>query len=265
MDNLRIALNEVVELFPDEVKSGVLRRNYSAYILMLRTILPYLNGNKKATILDIGAGAGVIPLVLGKMGYCTYAIDTWEEYGTDYDNISGKKEDIINRLETNGVQTKYCNIEKELIPFGECSLDMVLFIDVLEHLRNSPKKVLKEIRRVLKPDGILLITTPNLSTLKNRLYLLLGRSVYTALDYWYHTEPFFGHIREYTVDEVKKMLGWEKFGIKSVKLSNCYQASAIKNFRPNPYSLMMGLYLFITTLIPKYRYLMIVTSIKNEE
>lgn len=52
--------------------------NYFHYLWVLRTTLPYIKEGAK--ILDVGAGAGVIPLVLRKMGFDVYAIDTWEEY-----------------------------------------------------------------------------------------------------------------------------------------------------------------------------------------
>lgn len=267
MDYLEVAINEVIELFPDKVKSGALYQNYPTYLFILKHIYLFLkqnlDRNKELKILDVGAGAGIISLALGKMGHYVYAIDTWKEHSKAYDNKMGVKEDIIKRLETNGVQTKYCNIEKEPFPFDDCNFNIVLFLDVLEHLHSSPKGVLKEIRRVLKPNGVLVITTPNLFTLRNRFHALFGRSIHTELNYWYNSEPFFGHIREYTVGEVKKMLGWAGFDTKHVGLSNCRQTFALKDFKLKPYTLVMMFYLLITMLIPKFRYLMIIAGSKK--
>jgi len=261
---LKGILAEVFDLFPDEIRKRTLYPNYYQYLLILKTALPYLNENKEARILDVGAGGGVIPLVLRKAGYECSAIDTWTEYSKEYSNRMGIEEDIIERLERNGIQVDYCDIEKEVLPFKDRSFNIVLLLDVIEHLHNSPKKVLKEIWRVLVPNDVLIITTPNLATLKNRVYLLFGRSNYVELREWYDNEPFFGHIREYTSHEVENMLRWEGFKVKQTGLSNCLQSPAIKNFRFKPYQLLMSLYLLVTTIIPKLRYLMIVIAQKIE-
>ncbi|MBT9151465.1 MAG: putative methyltransferase YcgJ [candidate division WS2 bacterium] len=262
---LRGLLSKVFGLFPDEVKERTLYPNYYQYLLILKTVLPYLNESKDAKILDVGAGGGVIPLVLRRIGYECSAIDTWEEYSKVYDNRMGIKEDIIERLQRNGIRVEYCDIQKERFPFEDDSFDIVLLLDVIEHLHSSPKKPLKEIRRVLNKNGIIILTTPNLGTLKNRLFVLAGQSNYTDLSHWYHGDPFFGHAREYTPGEVKDMLTWEGFSVRRADLSNCLQMPAIKSFKLNPYVLPMALYLLITTLIPRFRYLMIVVAQKGRD
>lgn len=260
---LKNLLNEVIGLFPEEARASTLYQNYYKYLLILKTALPYLQEHKK--FLDVGAGAGVIPLVLGKAGYECSVIDTWAEYDKIRHNRMGVKEDILKRLEANGIEIKFCNIEKEPFPFEDQSFDAVLFLDVIEHIHGSPKDVLKEIRRVLVSNGILVITTPNLCTLKNRLSMLFGRSNQVELDYWYNRQPFFGHIREYTLPEVERMLEWEGFELKQARLSNCLQTPTIKNFRLKPYQLIMSLYLLATTLVPKLRYTMIVVAQKGKK
>ena len=53
------------------------------------------------------------------------------------------------------------NVEKDPFPFEDQSFDMVLCAEVLEHLIQSPGSMMREINRVLKPGGILILTTPN--------------------------------------------------------------------------------------------------------
>jgi len=61
---------------------------------------------------------------------------------------------------------------------------------------------LEECRRVLKRGGSLVITTPNLASLENRLRLLLG--IYPAwMDY---ANSGAGHVRNYTLPVLKKQL-----------------------------------------------------------
>jgi 2-polyprenyl-3-methyl-5-hydroxy-6-metoxy-1,4-benzoquinol methylase len=254
----RATLDEVLKLFPENVKYRCLDLNYYEYLWILKTTLPYLKEGAK--ILDVGAGAGVISLVFRKMGFDVYAIDTWEEYDEKYDNRMGIKEDIIERLEVAGIHLRYCNILKDGFPFAADNFDVILLLDVIEHL-SAPKTCLQEIKRVLRKNGYLVITTPNLATLKNRVCVLLGRSNHVELKDWYNSVPFFGHIREYTIDEVKQMFVREDFTVVTSKLSNCLQLPVIKKIRSNPVeALTMVLYLILPMFIHRLRYGMIVIA-----
>jgi SAM-dependent methyltransferase len=52
-----------------------------------------------------------------------------------------------------------CNIEEEPFPFADGTFDAAYFAHVIEHI-NEKSRALSEIRRVLKPDGILYVETP---------------------------------------------------------------------------------------------------------
>lgn len=73
----------------------------------------------------------------------------------DYINIDSRKEcnpDLV------------CDIRK--LPYGDNSVDRILGSDIIEHVgRLEVETVLKEWYRVLKPDGILIIKTPNVDTI----------------------------------------------------------------------------------------------------
>ncbi|MCB0323070.1 MAG: class I SAM-dependent methyltransferase [Bdellovibrionales bacterium] len=51
----------------------------------------------------------------------------------------------------------------ELLPFKDRSFEVITCFDVLEHVR-APKKMLAEVRRILKPNGMFVFQTPNLFT-----------------------------------------------------------------------------------------------------
>jgi len=55
------------------------------------------------------------------------------------------------------------------MPFDDNFFDTVVAGEVIEHLEN-PEKFLNEARRVLKDDGIIIITTPNKKSLVNRIF-----------------------------------------------------------------------------------------------
>jgi SAM-dependent methyltransferase len=64
------------------------------------------------------------------------------------------------------------DISKKL-SFEDGSIDFVFFGDVLEHLID-PDFTLREIKRILKTQGLLILTTPNLAHIYNRVGLLFG-------------------------------------------------------------------------------------------
>lgn len=67
-----------------------------------------------------------------------------------------------------GMQAIYSTIEKA--DFGEESFDAVVMLDVIEHLE-SPKKILQAIKKNLKKNGILIVSTPDIESF---LSILLG-------------------------------------------------------------------------------------------
>ena len=119
------------------------------------------------------------------------------------------------------------NIEADVLPFADATFDIVLFTEVLEHLTLDPRRYLAEFRRVLRPDGRLLITTPNAVHLKNRAKLLLGRSVYFSLEQLYETNPdddsiYFRHNREFTLGELRAVVGAAGFEVLAACHFNAY-------------------------------------------
>lgn len=70
------------------------------------------------------------------------------------------------------------DVETMELPFEPGSFDVVLCGDVLEHLRD-PEAFLVRARPLLRPGGLLVLTTPNVANWSLRLGLLAGRWRYT--------------------------------------------------------------------------------------
>jgi SAM-dependent methyltransferase len=107
-------------------------------------------------------------------------------------------------------------------------IDLALCTEVIEHLPNSPKPLLADMYRILKPGGYLIITTPNIAHLKNRIKGLLGYSTsdrgsigsYYSMEEYPFGSIYRGHNREYTLNEVEYMLGSLNFIIDSARTCN---------------------------------------------
>ena len=115
----------------------------------------------------------------------------------------------ITRL---GLKVERCDVETEAVPYPADRFEVVLFNELFEHLRINPIFTLSEVHRVLEPGGLLLLSTPNLRSLRGLRNLLvhnLGHSSsggvfdqYAKLD----TLGHMGHVREYTTREVSDFL-----------------------------------------------------------
>jgi 2-polyprenyl-3-methyl-5-hydroxy-6-metoxy-1,4-benzoquinol methylase len=93
------------------------------------------------------------------------------------------------------------DVESMELPFAEGSFDLVLCGDLIEHLRD-PQAFLERVRPLLRPDGRLVLTTPNVANWAMRLGLLGGRWRYTErgiLDRS-HTHLFTKKTLEETID-----------------------------------------------------------------
>jgi ubiquinone/menaquinone biosynthesis C-methylase UbiE len=61
----------------------------------------------------------------------------------------------------------YVRADANSLPFASKSFDSVVALEIIEHLDNG-LLLLKEIRRVLKDEGLLVVSTPNTAHLQNR-------------------------------------------------------------------------------------------------
>ena len=98
------------------------------------------------------------------------------------------------------------DVERELLPFEDRAFDVVTCFECIEHLRSTPRPLLDQIRRVLKPDGRLLLTTPNIVGSRAMIRLLAGK--HPQENPRYHRDAAYGivHPREYTLRELVALL-----------------------------------------------------------
>ena len=120
----------------------------------------YIDQAKSAKVLDIGPFRG--DLILERVKN----IKKPDIYAVDNDN------DAIKSCQELGIKTKKYDIEKGL-PYKTNEFDIVSANQIIEHLINTDLFV-KEIYRVLKPNGYLVLSTENLSSWHNLFALLMG-------------------------------------------------------------------------------------------
>ncbi|MDJ0734450.1 MAG: class I SAM-dependent methyltransferase [Nostocaceae cyanobacterium] len=114
----------------------------------------YQQGNNKQ-LLDLGAGHGNTSKFFLDRGYEVYAIE-WNTVG-------------VQKLLKLGVKATQKDIEDVPYSYEDNFFDEVFWGDNIEHLF-FPEQVAKEIYRILKPGGRLVLSTPNHGWIINRLY-----------------------------------------------------------------------------------------------
>ena len=132
----------------------------------------YLYGDedRKELYVDlIGKGHRILEVGCRAGNLTQYFHEGHEVVGIDVDRNALKE--FTKRLSLTG---HWVDADSEDFPFDDAQFDVVVFSEVMEHLR-FPKKALKEIARVLKPDGRLIGSVPNAFRLRNRLKFLLGK------------------------------------------------------------------------------------------
>ena len=127
-------------------------------------------------VLDIGAGRGGLSWILHKCGFDVTPIDLHPEH-----------------FLAPGMTCTAANAQ-EAIPFPDQTFDRIVTVEVIEHLEN-PWNFLRECLRVLRDDGQLILTSPNVVTLMSRLtFLLRGTLPYFREESFvgcYHVTPIF--------------------------------------------------------------------------
>jgi SAM-dependent methyltransferase len=167
----------------------------------------------KGSILDIGAHEGFLCGALVKLGYSAAALDF----------ESHLEESVWSEL---GVEWRQCHIEGDPIPYPDEHFNGVYMGQLLEHFTYSPRRPCEEIRRVLKPGGLLVVDVPNVGEWHNFYRLMRGKNIlwdykkfYIDCEpYVYKGRPYFDrHNREFTCGELRTLAETCHFEVLSVR------------------------------------------------
>ncbi|PYT53635.1 MAG: hypothetical protein DMG43_08520 [Acidobacteria bacterium] len=206
-------------------------------------VLRYISQNAHSGAprhLDIGAQIGAMAIYASRLGCEVAAVDyaCWSSYAAI--------------AKENGVDYRECDLSASPLPFADASFDFVSYMDVIEHHAFSPRRVLEEIHRVLAPNGRVLVTTPNHSSIYNRLLLLVGRSVNDSFDRYFDSKDVMhlGHHREYTRSELRSALERSGFVVQECRVEEEGLSSLVYFAQRNGGFLKQGKWFVIRSLGP---------------
>ena len=151
---------------------------------------------EKLDILEIACCGGEFLELLKKQGH----------------NVSGIEiaKQAAQRAKDKGINVKMHDVNKKL-PYKDNSFDVIFSGELIEHTFDD-LEFLRECKRILKPKGLIIITTPNLISLKNRILMLIGKNPRFAIaDYHYHV---------YTLNLIKQL--FQKAQLRKIKVMGNY-------------------------------------------
>lgn len=139
------------------------------------------------SVLDIGGG---------QLAYLAMAL--WQDNGVVADIYDGN----FAALRSLGLEPFQWNVALDDPPTDR-RFDAIFFSEVIEHLPIPGHIVLRRLRTLLNPGGLVLCSTPNLYRLRNIVYLLQGRQLFDHFDL--PGERGYGHVLEYSAEH----LAWQ--------------------------------------------------------
>lgn len=143
--------------------------------------------NQSDVILDLGSGNGQGAIKAAKVAKKVTGIEI------DHRIIEIAKKSALKKKLKN-INFNVGNLEKK-INFKNNSFDKIIFLDVLEHL-NERGQIMSEIKRTLKPNGLLFLSVPNSQTSWKKLQRSVGICSFSDPD----------HKIEFTEESIKKLL-----------------------------------------------------------
>lgn len=166
------------------------------YLTRFNSVISSLSPHKGEKILDIGCGPGFYSRHLVNSGSKVTAIDFSKDYIKQAKSYVGNKANFIVA-------------DASSLPFEDNHFDKLLVTEVIEHVQNY-KDILKEVLRVLRPNGSAVITTPNKYSYMNLAYKLKR----LAKGY-----KFNEHVVEFSPKQFITILSRD-FIIKNIKFTN---------------------------------------------
>jgi 2-polyprenyl-3-methyl-5-hydroxy-6-metoxy-1,4-benzoquinol methylase len=156
-------------------------------------VIDLIKNEERGKVLDAPAGEGAISKKLHELGFSAFSCDIAPE-----------------TFKFKGGSCAKVDLNKEL-PYKTSSFDHIICVEGIEHLEN-PWHLIREFSRILKRNGTLIVTTPNVLNLFSRFMYFIN----AELSYFSEESFSTGHINPVSFTELKAILEKSNFKIESI-------------------------------------------------
>ncbi|PWR72759.1 class I SAM-dependent methyltransferase [Methanospirillum lacunae] len=169
-----------------------------------------------SNILSIGAGPCDLEAILADMYFQVTAIDDLNDHWHLLGNNRIRIKEFAQRHNVDLLESSVKGIKNK-----DEQYDVVLLLDIIEHIVGSPRELLNYAISSLKPNGLLIIQTPNTASLNHRIKIIFGKSNQVDLNFiFWNIGEYRSHFREYTRFEMEQMLSFENLININSKMRN---------------------------------------------
>jgi SAM-dependent methyltransferase len=193
---------------------------------------------RDADILELGSSPYFLSLCLRRL--CRGSQRRGNYFGTEHKTGVDR---LVHQKTGEEVRFEYdlFNIETDEFPYADGSFDIVIFSELIEHLGLNPVWTLSEIHRVLRPNGLAIVTTPNALSLERLSTFARGGS--QMVDRY---SPLFGygarHNREYHPRELRELLEATGYAIEEMSTRDLKALPRSETWQRAVWNTLLSLY-----------------------
>lgn len=175
--------------------------------------LERLKNKKRLRILELGVWPGYLAVCFSKIGHEVHGVDI----------APGR----LKFLDSFGIKIAKANLNETCpLPFAVASFDTVIASEILEHLEiDAVGRTIGEIKRILVPGGVVIISTPNKFALGN---LLRKKNDFSNGHGFGH-----GHRCDFSKGNLKKLL--DSSGLENVEIEHINFYTGVGKLKNNEY------------------------------
>jgi ubiquinone/menaquinone biosynthesis C-methylase UbiE len=175
--------------------SGEYHMSHRARLARTAEILTGLveEAGENCRILELGT-SGFIPVFLKSL-FPSVTIDVTDYSGDRKEGV--RQRDVSVAGQSALVDAFTVDLEYDTLPVDDETYDIVICCEVLEHMEIDPMFMLAEVNRVIKTNGKLLLTTPNVLSTRSFRKMIEGYPPYFFMQY-HKTREYHRHNYEYS-------------------------------------------------------------------